>query len=420
MHKYFLRLRTQRRGKIFSDVIKCLADAFELSKTTIKDVISGTKQAPTNRRPQRNALDAFNRHVLVRVMKDLYRQKHLPTLKMIKAKLAQKCIIVNLKQLSTELQTLGFKWKKVGENRKKFITRNDVANVRADFLRTVTDFRARGYQIVYLDETFVNKNHCSSHAWLPDVDCSDIMTIIRNRDLEVPDVPSGKGQRLIVLHAGSYECGFIDNCREVFTGKNIDGDYHKEMDSTVFLRWFKNDLIPGLDRPSLIVLDNASYHNIRVADTITPTLSARKRVLQEWLTTQGLAFEPTMTKAQLYDVIKQHKITPRYVTDDVAEENGHFVLRTPVRHCELNPIELIWAQVKGHVARNNTTFKMRDVKALVHEGMDMVTKANWEKCVKHTIEIEQKIWRNEGLQCAIEPVVIDLDETEDYSFDDND
>ena len=30
-----------------------------------------------------------------------------------------------------------------------------------------------------------------------------------------------------------------------------------------------------------------------------------------------------------------------YQTDDIAHASGHLVLRLPVRHCELNPIELI-------------------------------------------------------------------------------
>jgi hypothetical protein len=34
----------------------------------------------------------------------------------------------------------------------------------------------------------------------------------------------------------------------------------------------------------------------------------------------------------------------------------------------LNPIELIWAQVKGFVAENNTTFRLKDVKELVYGG----------------------------------------------------
>ena len=421
MYKYFNKLRTQLRGRVFRDVIKHLSDAFRLSRQTICDVVSKKRAAPTNRRRKRNELDEFDREVLARIMQDLYRKKHLPTLKMIKVKLAQKSIDINVQRLSYELKKLGFAWKKVGENRKKFVCRGDVTDARATYLRTVKAFRNNGYQIVYLDETFVNKNHCSSHAWLPDVDCNDILTLVKNRDIELPDVPSGKGKRLIVLHAGSDQCGFIQNCREVFVGKSIDGDYHQEMDSTVFLNWFEHDLIIGLDCPSLIVLDNASYHNIRVEDTVTPTLSARKQVLQDWLTARDIPYQPVMTKTQLYDIIKRNKITARYKTDDLAESHGHFVLRTPVRHCELNPIELIWAQVKGHVARNNCTFKLRDVKALVNEAFDMVTKRNWEKCVQHTIKIENELWRHEGIQRAINPVIINLessDDTDEYGLDD--
>ena len=60
--------------------------------------------------------------------------------------------------------------------------------------------------------------------------------------------------------------------------------------------------------------------------------------------------------------IEQKKTPVVYKTDKIANLHGHEVLRTLVRHCELNPIELIWAQVKGFVAKNNTTFRLKDVK----------------------------------------------------------
>ena len=67
------------------------------------------------------------------------------------------------------------------------------------------------------------------------------------------------------------------------------------------------------------------------------------------------------------------------------------------------------------------TFKLRDVKDLVNEAFDMVTKTNWEKCVQHTIKIENELRRHEGIQLAIDPVIINLnssDETDEYSLDD--
>jgi hypothetical protein len=57
--------------------------------------------------------------------------------------------------------------------------------------------------------------------------------------------------------------------------------------------------------------------------------------------------------------------------------HGYEVLRTPVRHCELIPIELIWVQVKGFVAKNNTTFRIKDVKELTYAAFGKITKDVW-------------------------------------------
>jgi hypothetical protein len=46
---------------------------------------------------------------------------------------------------------------------------------------------------------------------------------------------TGKGKRLIVLHAGTRSEGLIDGCDLVFLAKSKDGDYHQEMNSIVFL-----------------------------------------------------------------------------------------------------------------------------------------------------------------------------------------
>lgn len=35
---------------------------------------------------------------------------------------------------------------------------------------------------------------------------------------------------------------------------------------------------------------------------------------------------------------------------------GHEVVRLPVAHCELNPIEMAWAQVKDYIKANNRRY----------------------------------------------------------------
>jgi hypothetical protein len=49
----------------------------------------------------------------------------------------------------------------------------------------------------------------------------------------------------------------------------------------------------------------------------------------------------------------------------------------------LNPIEFICAQVKGFVAENNTTFRLKDVKELVYGGFGRITKKVWVKAEDH-------------------------------------
>ena len=75
-----------------------------------------------------------------------------------------------------------------------------------------------------------------------------------------------------------------------------------------------------------------------------------KAVLQNYLTQHNIPFSATDTKQVLYEK-KRRKETPVvYKTDKIANLHEHEVIKNPVRHCELNPIELIWAQVKGFVA----------------------------------------------------------------------
>lgn len=56
-----------------------------------------------------------------------------------------------------------------------------------------------------------------------------------------------------------------------------------------------------------------------------------------------------------------------------------WIMRLFVCHCNYNPTELIWAQVKGQVAKLNNTFKMDDIERLTHEALDAVTIDDWKK-----------------------------------------
>ena len=108
---------------------------------------------------------------------------------------------------------------------------------------------------------------------------------------------------------------------------------------------------------------------------------------------------------------------PVYTTDRLAMEHGHFVLRTPVRHCELNPIELIWVDEKSYVGRNNISFKLSDVKRLVHEAFVRIDRFVWQKAERHALDIEEQYRLSNGAYLPeIEPIVINID-SEDSDSD---
>jgi len=118
--------------------------------------------------------------------------------------------------------------------------------------------------------------------------------------------------------------------------------------------------------------------------------------MQEWLQQHNIWFEEDMTKAELLEIIRQNKPpNPTYVIDDLAEKAGHKVIRLPPYHCHFNSIELIWAQVKGYVARNNKLFTTTETKRLTVEAIEQVSSAEWKKVVEHTKSVIDKAWDNE-------------------------
>ena len=180
--------------------------------------------------------------------------------------------------------------------------------------------------MVYLYETWVNQKHKSEYCWFPE------------DESELPLYPAGKGARYVILHAGCRDKELLPGCDLVFKAQSGEDDYHKEMNGAVFIDWWVHQLLPALDHPSVIVIDNASYHNVRVEQTIAPSSNSRKQAMIDWLNERSIPFPP-LSKC----IIKASKPKPIFKTDVLAGEQGHFVLRLPIRHCELTQIELIWA-----------------------------------------------------------------------------
>jgi hypothetical protein len=169
------------------------------------------------------------------------------------------------------------------------------------------------------------------------------------------------------------------------------------MNFTNYEKWLKTQLIHNLLNNSVLVVDNASYHNVRVAEDKEATSATLKKEMIEWLR-KNIHFEGHMTKSELYEIIKRHKTKePSYRVDRLLSDHGHTLLRLPPYHPELNAIEKIWALVKNWVAANNVSFKLDDVEQLPRTRFDSVTSAEWSRICNHVQRIEKEYIEREHL-----------------------
>ena len=131
------------------------------------------------------------------------------------------------------------------DNKQFLYEQRSILEQRDTYLQQI---RHQNVNLVYTDETLVNAHHNNDYVWID----SDGKSGWK--------VPSGKGEKLIVLHAGGAK-GWVEEVDLVFKSKTNSADYHYEMNSERFFEWMTEKLLPKLHKPSVIILDNASYHN---------------------------------------------------------------------------------------------------------------------------------------------------------------
>ena len=301
-------------------------------------------------------LDNFEAQFLRRIVLSFYygAKKETLTLDKIKAQLplADGFPKMSRETLRKYIINLGFEFKKI--NRKlKVYERMDIVAARHRFLLDVQKFRDEGYKIYYQDETWCNAHHTRQFCWqhLGNPEDSLLPAIQWNGGFAVP---SGEGQRLIICHAGS-EDGFVQNSLLCFIGKSNTSDYHNEMNAKHFEEWWEEKLLPNLQDKSVVVIDNASIHSRLSDNSKRPNTSWRKAEIQEWLRLKNIPFEDNETNAILLMKVKSVYVPKIFMLEEITKKfcttkgKAIKVLRLPVAHSELNPIELIWAQIKGYV-----------------------------------------------------------------------
>ena len=230
---------------------------------------------------------------------------------------------------------------------------------------------------VYLDESYINKNHSNDNTWYFE------------EDGIVIGKPTGKGDRLIILNAITKD-GWVPNSKLVFKASKKTGDYHTNMNWENFSKWFQEKLLENIPKNSIIIMDNAPYHNVLVEEAFPKKSHSVKR-MREWLTNNKIPWTQDMLKSELFDLCSRFAAKPEFLIDEIARKEGHSILRTPPYHPELQPIETCWAIVKNYVAQHNDC-TMKKVLSLLEEGFGKVTKKTCQKLIKKISMQEKSFW----------------------------
>ena len=374
----------KQNGELFLPLSSHLARTSMLTGVPERSLVrfaSSNLQEKSCRKVRKDKLnvDDFDRCVIRRTINHmLVSRKVLPTVKTVLSELrTPESINYNggRETLRKLLKEMGFTWRKCSGIRKIIRERTDNVAQRINFLRRIKTFREEGRHIVYTDGTFVNAGHTVSKSWQSD-------------DIGL-DVPFNKGERIIMLLARTKD-GFIPGANAVYQAGSSTGDYHKDMNFENFRKWLEKQLVPNLKSKSVIILDNAAYHNLQ--QDRCPTSAYRKADIQNYLLRHDIPFSARMLKAELLEICRRNKRDPMYIVDEILRTHGYVSLRLPPYHADLNAIELIWGDVKGYIARKNLSFKFSNVKLLIEEAFHQISSEKWFNCCAHVESIEAQYW----------------------------
>lgn len=203
---------------------------------------------------------------------------------------------------------------------------------------------------VYLDESYIHQHYTRHEYSVHDP---------KDGEDKTTKLPA-KGRRYCILAAiqgrgaNNAPSGLVPNSVWMFcpqSRKESAGDYHKNFNGKNFSAWWRNQLLPNLTQPSIIIMDNAKYHLSKPPDTPDP-IKWKKAEILTFLTERGESVDSNVSAVEAKGLMR------RWINSHVkaevvqlAEAAGHTVLFTPPHYSDLQPIELVWAHIKGNVGR---------------------------------------------------------------------
>ncbi|KAF6197846.1 hypothetical protein GE061_008816 [Apolygus lucorum] len=374
----------------------------EAGNRTASDCTGPLFVTPTKSKPHKKviAADEFTDAAIRNKIREFYTvRKECPTLKTLCAALASDEVLdCSRSYLRKRLATSGFKWKKCQSNRKVLIERPEIAAWRARCLRTINTYRIEGKNIVYLDETYVQASHGVSTCWQSNEELGALQQI-------------GKGDRSIIVHGGG-EKGFVPNALLIFKASSRSGDYHSSMNFENFSKWLTQKFLPNLPADSVVVMDNAKYHCVQTNKR--PNSSTLKADVVSWLRRNNVQFNEQFTKAELLLLVKNSSVGQTFKVDEIIRDAGHHTLHLPPYHPDLNPIELVWGDIKGKLGRESVGTPLGQKEVYLKKLFSEYSKEKWVNVCGHVKKCEADYRQKDHLvESEIDSFIINVGGTSD-------
>ncbi|XP_076280280.1 uncharacterized protein LOC143209032 [Lasioglossum baleicum] len=415
-HKKGQTVHSEARNMVRRVIKKCDEESeMGVSKRTVyrirqesSDSGEGMLQSPGKKRPRASVkfqMSNEDKEVIKNIIHDLYTVKKIvPTGSNLLAATREKIEFPWKRTTFYDLlHSMGFRWRRCNNVRRVLIEKPNIVAWRGKYLKAIQYHRREGRNIIYIDETWVDNTLSFGKCWQSEQE----MGILQNQS---------SSHRLIIVHAGGKN-GFITDASLIFKSRTTTGDYHGQMNSTNFEKWIREKLIPNLPADSVVVMDNASYHTVQTHKT--PNKYCKKSTMIDWLADKNIPYTVMMRKFELMQLIDVHKpVEKTYKVDELLKSHGFHVLRLPPYMCELNPIELAWAEIKNKIRSKNVgTLSFAELQNLTQEAIAEISPSMWEKYCRHVESNEKKYWERDAL---MEEILDDITFIEENDSDSDD
>ncbi|CAF1635986.1 unnamed protein product, partial [Didymodactylos carnosus] len=160
-------------------------------------------------------------------------------------------------------------------------------------------------------------------------------------------------------------------------------------------------------------------------DTMPPKRAWNKTQLIAWLESRDIAFTLPCSKAELLELAFSNVPKKKYVVDEAARVFDIKILRLPVKHCCLNPIEIAWSNMKNYVRDNNVNFRLSEVETLSSQWMAALDPETSSGFYREAERFEDVFKKSDAQAEELENELIDEDKKVDSdqdtdSFEDDD